>query len=496
MRDNFDHYGDDAVCRIGNHTHRGTGALCARHLAELRDELTGVARLTARLTHHLVPGGTPAGDKVSTSRIGSPTAARLDALSLLAGGGRETRRDARNLHVQVRRWSTRVPYQAETIRDGKKTLETRYTTGWHTQLITDGVPQPHTCSCGAVHDTDAVPTGTPLGRPLLTLDDDQIGLIPPAEWADEWVRRWRIALGKTRSPIRGRVDLACDADQRRRVERARAAQAMRDARRIPAAWPALALFTAVSAAYQQHLADTASRVTLALLGVRDDGPQHQQRVAAAQAGQILDTSRVLHDSVSAEWAVRYGHAHTAAAVEIDTGRLASWLELAADADDPDTLIDLPGFAAELRSLHSELAHIVGEVSDAIRLGRCPAFRRDHDGNDTDRLCGYTLWQDPYRDLVECAQCRTAWPKKEWLRLAGLIRRRWPVDRHRRYTHADRTEAERNVDYLPKCSGCERTMRIEWRDATGRRDLTRFWAPAALVCPSGCIAGGVHTVAAA
>lgn len=498
MRDNHDDtYTDGSVCPIGNHPHRGATALCDRHLDQMRDELAGVARYTARLTDHLAPGpaGT-VGDKVSTSRIGSPTSARLDVLNMIGGGGREIRRDARTLHVQVRRWSTRTPYQADTIRDGKRVTETRYTTGWHSQLITDGVVQPSTCACGTVHDPDAVPTGTPVGRPLLTLDDDQVGAIPPAEWADEWVRRWRLALGRTRSPLRARVDLACDADQRKRVDRARIGESLRAARQAPVLMPAVARLIAVQRLYEQHLQQTRQQVAQALLGVRSDGPDHQQRVTEAITAASLDPTRVLHDPVTAEWAVRYGHAHTAAAVELDTRRLTEWLELAADTDDPDQRIDLTTFARELRSLYLELAHIVGAVADDVRLGRCPAFLRDTDGSDTDRLCGYTLWQDPYRDLVECARCRTSWPKRQWLNLAGLIRRRWPVDRNRRYTQADRTAAETNIDYLPRCTGCERPMRIEWRDATGRRDLTRFWAPTGTVCPAGCIAGGVHTVVAA
>lgn len=491
MRD--DHHHDTAVCRIGDHKHPGTGNLCDRHLEQIRTELAGVARCTARLTDHLVPGTTPAGDKVSTTRVGSPTSARLDALNMLAPGGREIRRDARQLHVQVRRWSTRTPYQVPVMRDGKPAVETRYTTGWHSQLLTDGIPQPGACSCGTTHSPDAIPTGTPLGRPILALDDDQVGSIPPAEWADEWVRRWRLALGRTHSPLRGRIDLACDADQRRRVERARIAESLRAARRTPALMPAVAQLITVQRIYEQHLRDTGQRVTHALLGVRDDGPQHQQRVTAAMTGAAAD--RIQHDTVTAEWAVRYGHAHTAAAVELDTARLADWLELAADVDDPDGQIDLAGFATELRSLHFELAHIVGDITDEQWLGRCPAMLRDADGEETDRVCGYGLWQDPYRALVECARCRTSWPKQQWLRLANLIRRRWPIDRRRRYTDGDRHQAETNIDYLPRCTGCDRTMRVEWREITGRRDLTRFWAPGPLVCPAGCLAGGVQVVAA-
>lgn len=488
MRDEDDDGGGGrAVCRIGNHTHPGDSSICDRHLDGLHTQLAGVARYTRRLTFHLVPGTTPAGDKIATSRIGSPTSARLDALNAVGPGGRETRRDARALHPQIRQWSTRVPYQVQVIRDAALVTVTRHVTGWHSQLVTDGIPQPTACRCGRIHDTDTVPTGTAASRPLLVLDDDQIGLIPPAEWADEWVRRWRIALGATTSPIRGRVDLACDADQRHRLHRARIAESLRAARQSPALMPAVAQLIVMQRTHDELRRLLDRHVANALVGVRDDGTAHQQHVTEALDGGRLGAARILHDPVAAEWAVRYGHAETAAAAEIDCHRLAGWLELAADTDDPDDRIDLPRFAAELRSLHAQLAHIVGDITDEQWLGRCPALLRDRDGNDTDRPCGHGLWQDPYRDLIECARCRSTWPPKDWIGLAALIRTRWPIDRRRRYTQADCRDAETNPN-LPRCTGCLRPMKVEWRDCTGRLERTRFWTPAALTCPAGCLAG--------
>lgn len=464
---------DDAVCRVGGHRHPGTGRVCTPHLDAMRAQLAGVARMTRDLPTVLVPGAT-SGEKVTTTRVGSPTPGRLDVMNLLAGGGAEVRRDARMLSPLVRRWSTLHTYEVTVPGpDGTPRAEVRQLRTWHAEAVTG-----------------------PDGRPLLVMPDDQVGSIPPAEWADLWVRRLRLALRHTTSPIRGRVNLACDADQRYRVERARLGEAMRTARGVPALLPAVAQLAAIGEAYRAYLKTATTAVRMALLGVRDDGPLHQARVAAALAGGGPLEARVeaVHDSVAAEWAVRYGYASTAAAVEVDTRYLAEWLPLAADHEDPDNEVDVAAFARELRALHAELEHVLGVTSDAQRIGRCPAFLRDAEGDETTRVCGAVIRQDPYRSRIECPRCVTAWPEAEWIHMAKLIRERWPIDPYRRYTQGDKTAAEKAVDYLPKCRGCERVMSVEWTETTGRRDRTRTWSPTRFVCPTGCIAGGT-TVAA-
>lgn len=495
-----DHHDDSepAVCRIGGHRHPGDGRVCDPHLQRMRAELAGVARMTRELPTRLVPGSAPGGERVSTTRTGSPPPVDPNVLSMLAAGGAEVRRDARMLAPQVRRWSTLSTYDVTVANpdpNGPPITERRQLRTWHAETVTDGTYEPVSCNCGRPHLDGK---GQPIrrGRPLLVMDDDQVGSIPPAEWADMWVRRLRLALQDTTSLIRGQVSLACDADQRRRVERVKIGEALRSARRSPTLMPAVAQLIAFQRAYQQHLETAAPRIRMALLGVRDDGPAHQARVAAALAGQgpLPGEAAVIHDPVAAEWSVRYGYAGVAAAVEVDTCYLAEWLPLLAEHDDPDSDVDIAVFARDLRHLHSELEYLLDESSDLRWIGRCPAYLRDTDGEETDRICGARIWQDPYRSVIDCPRCLTGWPEAEWLHLANLIRVRWPIDRRRRYTQGDRVAAEKCVDRLPRCSGCERVMTVEWAETSGRRDQIRTWSPTGFACPSGCIAGGVSVAA--
>lgn len=488
MHDHDDDTPAEAVCRIGDHKHPGPGAICARHLTALRAQLAGVARMTRDLPGRLVPDGSAStGDKVTTSRIGSPTPARLDVLNLLGAGGREIRRDARMLSPMIRRWSTVSTYEVfAQDEDGKMRTETRQLRTWHSEPILG-----------------------PTGKPLQVLVDDQVGTIPPAEWLDLWVRRWRLALRHTSSALRGRVDLACDADQRRRVERVRIAESLRAARQSPTLMPAVAQLIAVQRTYEDHLRRATPRIRMALLGVRDDGPEHQARVAAALgAGRLPDagdlggaTFTPVHDPVAAEWAVRYGYATVAAAVEVDANYLSRWLPVAAQHDDEDPTIALAEFASELRALHAELEFVLGETSDLVRIGRCPAFLRDPDGEDTERLCGAVIRQDPFRSVIECLRCHTEWPEHTWMHLANMIRNRWPIDPYRRYTQGDKVAAERAVreraeasDRAYRCRGCEQVLSVDWVETTARGALTRTWSPNGFSCPGGCITGGVTAAA--
>lgn len=490
VHDQYDDTPPEAVCRVGGHKHPGTGALCERHLDRMRAQLGGVARMTRELPGRLVPdGSTSTGDKVTTSRIGSPTPARLDVLNLLGAGGREIRRDARMLSPLIRRWSTVSTYEViapDPDEPGKLRTETRQLRTWHSE-----------------------PVLGPTGKPLQVLADDQVGTIPPAEWLDMWVRRWRLALRHTSSAIRGRVDLACDADQRKRLERVRMAEAMRKARGVPALMPAVAQLDAVHAAYQDYLARTGARVRMALLGIRYDGPEHRDRVdQAIGAGRLPAAADLagatftpVHDPIAAEWAVRYGYAGVAAAVEVDANYLSRWLPAAAEHDDGDFSILLAEFAVELRALHAELEFVLGETSDLVRIGRCPAYLRDTDGEDTDRLCGAIIRQDPFRSVIECVRCHTEWAEHTWMHLANLIRNRWPIDPYRRYSQGDKVAAEKAVreraeagDKAYRCRGCEKVVSVKWVETTGRGALSRTWSPNGFACPGGCIAGGV-TVAA-
>ncbi|GLY08221.1 hypothetical protein [Actinoplanes sp. NBRC 101535] len=484
----YDHQ-DSEICLIGNHPHPGPGRCCTRHLDRIRDQLAGVAAMTGRLPAQLVPGSPAAdpGQKVATSRVGSPTPANLAVLSLLAPGGREIRRDARMLAPQVRRWTTTSTYDVTVIRDGQPVTERKTLPTWHSEIVTDGYLH-HDCRCGTPH--------RPQRRPVLRMDDDQVGLIPPAEWLDSWVRRWRIALHHTRSPLKARVSLACDADQARRLHRATTGERLRAARRSPALMPAVAQLIVLQRLYEQQLAADHAQVRAALLGIRHDGPDHQQRVdTALHPTGALTPGRTEHDAVAAGWAVRFGATQTAAAVQVDAAYLAEWAVLAADTDHPD--VDLPAFAAELAALHAELQHVLGYTSDEQWIGRCPTQLRDLDGTDTDRVCGYGLWHDPYRTRIECPRCHSFWDQREWLPLARLIRTKWPIDRRRRYTQTDRDLAEAAHDYLPHCHACDEPLTIGWKEVTGRgRDTTPYWTPATLTCPDQCLTGTALTPAAA
>jgi hypothetical protein len=255
----------------------------------------------------------------------------------------------------------------------------------------------------------------------------------------------------------------------------------------PLLLPAVAQYVAIRRAYQHAQQRARSRIAAQVLGMGAGGPAAQARVAAALAGQPVEPAT---DAVAAEWTLRYGAAQVAAGVEVDTGYLTAWLPDALDAPHAD----VAGFAVELRALVSELEHVLGETRDEQWLGRCPAELLDDAGQPLARACGYGLWQDPYRTRVECPRCHSTWREADWLLLATRIHRAWPIDQRRLYTAADRKAAELNVDRMPRCRGCERTMAVQWRQVRRRGYREPAYRPAALVCPIGCIAGG--TVAAA
>lgn len=479
----------DRLCLVGGHPHDGDGTLCARHTTELQDTVADVARMTRELGYHLIPGSAVAGEKVSTSRTGSPTPARLDVLSLIGPGGADVRRDARNLAPLVRRWSTVHRYTVDTPA-GPVERDMRV---WHAEMVTAGPAIPSTCRCGDPAHDGGTPTGTPTGRPVLRMDDDQVGAVPPAEWADTWVRRWRLILqdqyrwiGHARPG--GWVDYTptyTDADQDKRLTRAGLGEMVRISRGMPNVQRAVAAFLAIRVAY----ADAHRAVGNALLGIRRDGADHVTRAEDALAGARPPT--VAHDTAGVEWAMRYGTARTAAAVEVDAHYLATWLPQIALVDDPDQLADLAGFTAELRALHKELQHVLGETKDEQWLGRCPVVLLDERGEPTGRVCGAGLWHDPHRPhwRIACPRCHSSWPEVDWLALAARIRHAWPIDTRRRYTAADRRTAELAAS-MPTCRGCDRTMAVDWRPSPVRGDREPMWRPLKLLCPAGCLAGGM------
>ena len=499
------------VCRVGGHPHAGAAAICTYHLEAGRAQLAALPRLVQGLTRFLLPGPSLPGEKVSTSRLGSPTPARLDVLTLVGPGTTEIRRDRRSLAPQVRRWSTLETVTVAVPRGlgGARfriDLERRQIRVWHRELVVDHADPGRVCRCGQTHTPDQDGHARTPRRPLLVVDDDQVGIVPPAEWADLWVRRWRRELGhpvpaRTQTgglarlagrraplvlPVRPDVTAVAENREQRLGDAAvREALLMQHGR--PLALRAVAEYVAVKRTYV-HVRDQArQRITATMAGI-GDGQTGRARAAAALAGAA--TWRGQPDPAAAEWALRYGGALTAAYVEVDAGYLAAWLAAAAESDDAA----VGEFLVELRALVAELEHTLGETRDEQWLGRCPAELHDDQGEPTGRVCGYGLWQDPYRSRAECPRCHAAWPEHEWLTLAARIRAKWPIDRRRLYTAGDRKAAEKQIDRLPRCRGCERTMSVQWREAGGRGYRERMWRPAALVCPSGCLAGATAAAA--
>lgn len=511
MRD-LDNGDADGICRVGGHPHAGAAAICTYHLEAGRAQLAALPRLVQDLTRYLVPGPSLPGEKVSTSRLGSPTPARLDVLTLVGPGTTEIRRDRRALVPQVRRWSTLETVTVAVPRGlgGARfriELERRQVRVWHRELVVDHADPGRVCRCGQVHRPDEDGHQRTPRRPLLVVDDDQVGVVPPAEWADLWVRRWRRELGhpvpprtKTsglarmlgrRSPVAlpARPDVSRVAEDREgRLGDAAVRESLLMAHGRPLILRAVAEYVAVKRTYTHVREQTRQRIAAVVAGIDDDGAAARARAAAAAAGELVD--RGPGDPAAAEWALRYGGARTAAHVEVDAGYLAAWLVAAAECGDAG----VGEFLIELRALVAELEHTLGETRDEQWLGRCPAELHDDEGEPTGRVCGYGLWQDPYRSRVECPRCHAAWPEHEWLTLAARIRAKWPIDRRRLYTIGDRKAAEKQVDRLPRCRGCERTMAVEWREAGGRGYQERMWRPVAVVCPSGCLAGGTAAAA--
>jgi len=481
-----DRQDDAGLCRVGGHRHEGAAAICAYHLEAGRAQLAALPRLVRDLTQHLVPGPSLPSEKVTSKKVGSPTPGRLAVLTLVGPGSTEISRDSRSLTPQVRRWSTLETRTVAVPRGQGAALRyelvRRQVRVWHRELVVDPTDPGRTCRCGQQHPE------TPR-RPLLVADHDQVGAAPPAEWADLWVRRWRRELGhpvpaRTRTrgfarligraapivlPARPAVATVAE-DPVGRLADAAVRESLRMAHGRPQVLPGVAAYLAIKRAYAAQVAAARGQVAATLLG--------------------LDTAGSPADRLAAEWALRYGAATTAAMVEVDAGYLHQWLPEAAELD----AAAVGEFLVELRAMVAELEHTLGETRDDQWLGRCPAELRDDQGDTTGRICGYGLWQDPYRSRVECPRCHAAWPEADWLALANRIRVVWPVDRRRLYTYADRAYAERQVDRLPRCKGCELTMAIQWREMRGRGYQERMWRPAAMVCPAGCLAGGTAAAA--
>lgn len=490
---------DTRICLVGGHRHHGAASICDEHLDEISTLIDGVTRMTRQLGYHLMPGSSPAtGEKVTSPNPFSSTPTNLAVLSLVGPGVTEIRRDRRSMAVQVRRWSTVSTYDVRFIRDGEPVTERRELRSFHSELVTDGRPTGTRCRCGE-HSEQDNPTGTPPGRAVLRVVDDQVGAVPPTEWLDHWVRTFRRHLGHGAAPTPAGAWIPYPG-QDARLKRVAVTEWLRLNTGRPAAMPAVAAFLQVRLAYSVALANGRAQLGRAVLGMSTDGPARQARADAALAGRRPPV--LAYDTTTAEWILRYGIAKTAATVEVDASYLKTWLPLVAAGDQGDRL-ELARFTIELRALHRELEHVLGLTHDDQWVGRCPAQLIDpRTGDSSGRLCGAGIWHDPHRSTeqrrppIECPRCHTQWPVKEWMALKARIRHDWPIDERIRYTAPQRRYAESVVERIPKCVGCEATMSVRWLLDYRRGDRERLYRPAGYVCPNRCISGGQHSEAAA
>jgi hypothetical protein len=157
-----------AACVVCRRREPPDGHVCDTCQARI---VTGLDDLLDKMdTLHLavVPTAAPASDRVSTSRTGAPLPVRLDALSLIGPGNESV---TAMMHPLVRRWSASRVVTVTTVQANRWVQADRTITDWFQELALD----------------DA-------GHPILAPDDDQIGVLPPREWLDSWVRAWRAAM--------------------------------------------------------------------------------------------------------------------------------------------------------------------------------------------------------------------------------------------------------------------------------------------------------------
>lgn len=422
----------------------------------IRTQLAGLPRKLAALTLALVPGAAPAGDRVSVTRVGSPTGARLDVLSLTGPGSTHISDEAYAgmLRPKVRRWREieHAKVRAVVVVDPADPIDPEHP-DWPRRRF----PRARTVEvCRDVVTWHAEIEVDDRGEPYTVVADDQVGSLPPAEWADSWAGMWQQISGHP--PVRAHGGAKTVAAARLNLSWLTQFEAGRTA---------VAALGALHRTYRQHAAD----------------------VTAGRADGLNGRRRYDGDPLLTDWTVRFG-----AAVKVPAAApvryLLTWLDHA--CDDPNDRFALADLAGELRIVTAELARVLGEQDDKVWVGRCPAAVTNLTTGET-RRCGGHLWQDPYVGTVyvdgrpigvriQCPRCRTSWgPQRyELLVLAQEIRTAWPVDRTRRYTAAEIGQL-----IVPACPTCGTLVNVGWRDVTSTRDTTAWWRPVTAGCPNGC-----------
>lgn len=341
--------------------------------------IADLPRKIAALAVQLIPGQAPAGERVSTSRIGSPAPARMETLSLTGPG---TEQVVAGMHPAIRRWSTQHTVHV-TMSSGpdKGKVSARTITQWHQELVRDE-----------------------QGRPVMVNDNDQSGVLPPVEWLDAWVRVWRVhfdhsAPQTTRpgSPPRTRQHME---------------QAMLAA--DPARSPATA---AIVAQWREY----ATRTVLGL----DTHNRSDDPLAEEWEIRFGEPSR-------AEGPVRnVGYLLTWLEEACDTN--ASISEFAAE---------LRSLSAELTRALGEQPdqQWLGRCPTRITEVDGDSPRPCGAGLWQDPFTGvYVNGFHTGPGQVQCPRCHSVWTQRELLHLALAIRKTWPIDRRRRY-HRDEVDA--------------------------------------------------------
>lgn len=322
------------TCVVCRRREPDSGAVCNPDRDLIASMVADLPRKLGVLPLQLMPGAGAGGERVSTSRTGSPVPGRLDALSMAGPGSPEV---TAAFHPHIRRWKTQRRMTVAAVINRKLVVEERTITDWHQELTLD-----------------------PNGRPVLALNDDQLGILPPAEWLASWAAVWRSRLGHHRRP----------------------------APRRP------------SGRYREHL-DAVQRQAMAtrILGLgpsRSTGP---------------------YDPLVEEWETRFGEPTRDEQPAADATYLLTYLDRICDRGD-----DVEIMATELRALTAELVRILGERPDQQWLGRCPATLTDttrtrpcgaglwQDPHASGVQCPrcHTTW--PHRDILAlAAEIRRVWP---------------------------------------------------------------------------------------
>ncbi len=443
----------DTLCVVCQRREPARGLVCDLDRGRMAEQLTTLPGLIRELGYQLVPAVTGRTERVSVSTPRAPMPARGDVLSLAAPGSPDTEwvPALSVTRPAVRQWSTTHTVLVEVVRGGQVVREERTVVDWHREMVPGGGHQPSTtCACG---DDTLHPA---VRCPALVVDDDQSGLLPPAEWLDMWTRRWRLHFGHH---VPSRTHHRPPPTEAQRRDHLRAHLWRLATQPVTAA--ATAWFAALARAARRHKAATAT----GMVGYQEPADRPD-------------------DPLAAEWQARFGDGAARSAAAGDIRYLLTWLDHACD-----TLPDIGQMATQLHTLTCELDRVLGRIPDQQWLGRCPAMlitrATERDGGEDEgvrRPCGAGLWQDPHASQVRCARCQSTWgpDPRQLLALARDIRDVWPLDRRRRYTGP-----ERDLLPAPKCPSCDSVVTVQWRDVTEPGDRERWWRIGAVTCRLGC-----------